>query len=99
MSRQIYVMRPSLDILFVEDSAGDALLTGQIIAELPFRVKLTIARDGVQALMILSDPSFRPSLIILDLSLPMISGHTVLEKNPQKDVPVVVFSASWSDVD
>src|SRR5205085_11140268 len=55
--------------------------------------------DGIQALMMLSNPSFRPSMIILDLSLPVISGHTVLEKNPQKNVPVVVFSASWSDVD
>lgn len=92
-------MKPSIDILFVEDSAGDALLTGQILAELPFRVRLTIARDGIQALMMLSDPSFRPSMIILDLSLPLISGHDVLERNPQKDIPIVVFSASWNDVD
>ena len=99
MSGQIYVMNPSIDILFVEDSAGDALLTGQIVAELPFRVKLTIARDGIQALMMLSDPSFRPSMIILDLSLPLVSGHQVLERNPQTDIPVVVFSASWNDVD
>ncbi len=99
MSGQIYVMKPSIDILFVEDSAGDALLTGQIVAELPFRVRLTIARDGIQALMMLSDPSFRPSMIILDLSLPLISGHDVLERNPRKDIPIVVFSASWNDVD
>lgn len=92
-------MKPSIDILFVEDSAGDALLTGQIVAELPFRVRLTIARDGIQALMMLSDPSFRPSMIILDLSLPLISGHDVLERNPRKDIPIVVFSASWNDVD
>lgn len=37
-------------ILFVEDSAGDALLTGQILAELRVPVKLTIARDVHQAL-------------------------------------------------
>ena len=92
-------MKPSIDILFVEDSAGDALLTGQIVAESPFRVKLHIARDGIQALTILSDRSFRPALIILDLSLPLVSGHQVLERNPQKDIAVVVFSASWNDVD
>jgi len=99
MSGQIYVMKPGIEILFVEDSAGDALLTSQIVAELPFRVKLTIARDGIQALMMLSDTSFRPSMIILDLSLPLISGNDVLQRNPRKDIPVVVFSASWNDVD
>jgi CheY-like chemotaxis protein len=88
------------EVLFVEDSAGDALLTGQIVAEYvrPPK-KLVIARDGIQALMMLSDPAFEPVLIILDLSLPMVSGLEVLERNPRKDIPVVIFSASFNDSD
>src|SRR5712672_4843769 len=99
MSGQIYVMKPGIEILFVEDSAGDALLTGQIVSELPFRVKLTIARDGIQALMMLSNPSFRLSMIILDLSLPVISGHTVLEKTRRKTFPLsflVHLGVTWT---
>ena len=82
------------EVLFVEDSAGDALLTQQILAEPALPVRLHIARDGEQALAMLRDERFRPAMIILDLSLPKVSGFEVLEQNPRKDIPVVIFSAS-----
>ena len=79
------------DILLVEDNRGDALVIIQVVAELPFRATLHIAQDGAEALSMLSDLSFEPSLIILDLSLPLISGHIVLERNPRKNAPVLIF--------
>ena len=82
------------EVLFVEDSAGDVLLTQQILAESALPVRLHIARDGEQALAMLADERFRPAMIILDLSLPKISGFEVLEQNPRRDIPVVIFSAS-----
>ena len=82
------------EVLFVEDSAGDALLTQQILAESALPIRLQIARDGEQALAMLRDERFRPAMIILDLSLPKVSGFEVLEQNPRKDIPVVIFSAS-----
>jgi CheY-like chemotaxis protein len=85
--------------LFVEDSTGDALLTTQILAESLLPVKLHIARDGAQALMVLSDRSFKPALIILDLNLPVLSGYDVLKRNPRKDIPVVIFTASMNPID
>jgi len=85
---------PQTEVLFVEDSAGDALLTRQILTESLPQIKLLIARDGEQALAMLADEAFRPAMIILDLSLPKLSGFEVLERNPRKDVPVVIFSAS-----
>jgi CheY-like chemotaxis protein len=81
-------------VLLIEDSAGDALLTGQIVAESSLPVKLVIARDGVQALVMLADPAFQPALISLDLNIPLISGHVVLERNQRKDIPIVIFSVS-----
>lgn len=42
----------------------------------------------------LRDERFRTAMIILDLSLPKVSGFEVLEQNPRKDIPVVIFSAS-----
>ena len=87
------------EVLFVEDSAGDALLTQQILAESALPVRLHIARDGEQALAMLRDERFRPAMIILDLSLPKVSGFEVLEQNPRKDIPVVVFSASMQTSD
>lgn len=85
---------PQTEVLFVEDSAGDALLTQQILAESALPVRLHIARDGEQALAMLRDERFRPVMVFLDLSLPKLSGFEVLEQNPRKDIPVVIFSAS-----
>jgi two-component system, chemotaxis family, response regulator Rcp1 len=88
------VESPPTQVLLIEDSAGDALLTSQIVTESPLPVKLVIARDGVQALVMLADPTFQPALIILDLNIPLVSGHVVLERNQRKDIPVVIFSVS-----
>ena len=88
-----------VQILLIEDSAGDALLTSQIVAESSIPIKLVIARDGAQALTMLEDASFQPALIILDLNIPLIPGHVVLERNQRKDIPVVVFSVSGDPSD
>jgi CheY-like chemotaxis protein len=86
-------------VLLVEDNVGDALLTGQALADCSPPVELTIARDGEQALRMLSERNYKPDLIILDLNIPKIPGHVVLERYPTKTTPVVVFSAYWNDVD
>jgi two-component system, chemotaxis family, response regulator Rcp1 len=85
-------MNPS-EVLLIEDNAGDALLIGQALAEGRVPVHLLIARDGEQALQILGEPDFKPDLIILDLNLPKISGHSVLA-SCVKSTAVVVFTAS-----
>ena len=89
----------SVQVLLVEDNAGDALLTGQALADCPIPVKLTIARDAEQALAMLSKRDYKPDLIILDLNLPKIPGHVLLQRYPAKKTHIVVFSAYWNDVD
>lgn len=42
----------------------------------------------------LATADFKPSLIILDLNMPRISGFTFLRRYQPKDIPVVVFSVS-----
>jgi len=83
------------EVLLVEDSVGDVLLTRQFLTELPIRLR--IARDGLQALLMLADPSFKPALVILDLNIPDISGHEVLARYHPKNPPVVVFTSSWNE--
>lgn len=89
----------TVDVLLVEDSAGDALMTAQTLPNCTVPVKLHVARDGEQALTMLSDPDFRPAMIILDLNLPKISGNALLKRIPRKEIPVVVFSSSWNEVE
>ena len=88
-----------VEILLVEDEAGDVLLTRQVLSERLTPINLRVARDGEQAVIMLSDPAFKPNLIILDLNIPKISGHQLLEQCKLGDVPVVVFSSSWNEAD
>jgi DNA-binding response OmpR family regulator len=83
------------EVLLVEDSVGDVLLTRQILTQMPIRLR--IARDGLQALLMLADPAFKPALVILDLNIPDISGHEVLARYHPSNPPVVVFTSSWND--
>lgn len=88
-----------MEILLVEDNAGDAVLIRQILADASVPVNLHIVRDGEQALTILSDADFQPGLIILDLNIPRISGSVLLERWKAQKTPVVVFSSSLNDAE
>src|ERR1700730_6280933 len=85
------------EVLLVEDSVGDVLLTRQILTEMPIRLR--IPRDGLQALLMLADPAFKPALVILDLNIPDISGHEVLARYHPQNPPVVVFTSSWNEAE
>jgi CheY-like chemotaxis protein len=89
-------MKP-VEVLLIEDNAGDTLLIGQILAECQLPVKLHVARDGEQALQMLADPNLKPSLIVLDLNIPKISGNALLKRYSSRQIPVVVFSSSWNE--
>jgi DNA-binding NtrC family response regulator len=88
-------MKP-VEVLLIEDNAGDTLLIGQILADCKLPVRLHIARDGEQALMMLADDHLKPALIVLDLNIPKISGNALLKRYKSRVVPVVVFSSSWN---
>jgi two-component system, chemotaxis family, response regulator Rcp1 len=87
------------EVLLVEDNAGDAFFIGQALADCRVPVHLHLARDGEQALQVLGEPDFKPDLIILDLNLPKVSGHSVLSLYRPKKTPIVVFTASETEAD
>ncbi|MGP0073605.1 MAG: response regulator [Bryobacteraceae bacterium] len=89
----------NVEILLVEDNAGDAVLIRQILAEASVPLNLHIARDGEQAMTMLRDALFRPDFIILDLNIPRITGVALLERWKSMDIPVVVFSSSLNDAE
>jgi len=87
-----------VEILLIEDNAGDILMVRQALADEQFPINLHVAMDGKQAVQILAAHHFQPDLVILDLNIPKISGLSVLECS-QSSVPVVVFSSSNSPQD
>ena len=70
-------MKP-VQILLVEDQAGDILLTRHVLAEQLVPIKVHVAMDGQQTVSMLADPAFLPDLIIRDLNIPRISGRELL---------------------
>lgn len=89
----------TIEVLLVEDEAGDALLASHVVVDCSSPVTLHYARDGEEALAMLANPDLALDLVILDLNIPKISGFTVLERRPAKEPPVVVFSSSWRGAD
>lgn len=97
-----------IEILLVEDNAGDVRLTIEALQEGRVLNRLHIARDGVDAMAFLRrQPPFadapRPHLILLDLNLPRKDGREVLAEvkgDPDlKAIPVVVLTTSRSEQD
>ena len=96
------VGRP-MEILLVEDNLEDAQLTIQALKTGEVQCRLTLVRDGDEAMRFLRlDGIFarapRPDLILLDMELPKKDGRQVLsEVRAEEDlqsVPVVVLTAS-----
>ena len=83
----------TIEVFLVEDNPADVLLVKVALSQVPF-LKLLVAKDGEQALKMLSSPDFQPQLIILDLNMPRVDGQTVLQQYQQKKIPIVIFSST-----
>ena len=95
-----------LTILLVEDNPRDVRLTQRAFAQAAMPHDLRVVRDGDEALAYLhreeqyKEPQLspRPDLILLDLNLPRMSGHELLEflKQDQRfrQIPIIVLTTS-----
>lgn len=97
-----------VEILLVEDNAGDVRLTREALKEGRIRNRLHVVSDGEHALRFLRKQDEyadapRPDLILLDLNLPRLDGREVLTdiKNDPllKQIPVVVLTSSRAEKD
>jgi len=91
-------------ILLVEDSAGDTELTRVAIQNAKITNGMISVTDGLAAIEFLRNPDNpRPNLILLDLNLPRMNGHEVLEilKNDDdlKKIPVCILTTSKAHLD
>ncbi len=95
-----------MEILLVEDGLVDARLAIGALQQCGFRHRLTLIRDGEEALeFIYRRGKFarapRPDLILLDLMLPKKSGLEVLDEvksdDELKGIPIVIMTASEAE--
>jgi chemotaxis family two-component system response regulator Rcp1 len=97
-----------VEILLIEDSQGDAELTRLALEEGTVPVRLVVVEDGEEGLRYLRregefKDAKRPSLILLDLNLPRLSGREVLAElktdRELASIPVLVLSSSAAEQD
>jgi two-component system, chemotaxis family, response regulator Rcp1 len=97
-----------IDILLVEDNAGDSRLALEALKESKLRNNLHIVTDGMEAMDFLYKRGKhtqvpRPDLILLDLNLPKKDGREVLAEikaDPElKRIPVVILTISKAEED
>ena len=97
-----------VEILLVEDNAGDARLAQEALNEAKVSNRITWMKDGVEALAFLRGEgeykgSIRPDVILLDLNLPKKDGREVLadikEDEELRCIPVVVLTVSEAEED
>lgn len=97
-----------VEILLVEDNAGDVRLTREALREGKVYNNLHWAKDGVEALEFLRREGNhadapRPDIILLDLNLPKKDGREVLavikSDDQLKQIPVVVLTTSKAEED
>ena len=100
-------VRP-IEVLLVEDNAGDVRLTIEAMREGKVLNNLNVASDGEEALAFLRREGMysvapRPDLILLDLNLPKKDGREVLAEikaDPDlRRIPVVVLTTSSAEED
>lgn len=106
------VSAPELEVLLIEDDENDILLTLHALRSENLANRIQVARDGEEALSILTDYERQivegqgevpPRLILMDLKLPKVDGLQLLrwiKSNPRMQyIPVVIMTSSREDVD
>jgi len=97
-----------IDILLVEDDAGDEMITREAFQQNKIANTLHVARDGAEGLDFLyrrgeHHNAPRPDLILLDLNLPKYDGQQILEilkTDPTlHHIPIVVLTTSSAQED
>lgn len=97
-----------IDILMVEDSPTDIMMTREAFAAHRLQNPLHVVTDGVAAMQFLRrEGKFamapRPGLIILDLNLPRKNGREVLAEIKAdaklKTIPVIILTTSKAQED
>ncbi|GAB2629132.1 response regulator [Belliella aquatica] len=95
-------------ILLVEDNEGDIFLTMDAFEESKLLTKISVVKNGADALDFLFQEgkykdALKPDIILLDINIPIYNGQEVLKKIKAdpilKKIPVIMLTTSSSEKD
>ena len=98
----------TVEILLVDDNIGDVVLTKEALKGANFTNRVSIARNGFEALDFLRHTGKfaeapTPDLILLDINMPLKNGCEVLEEirrdEELKLIPIVILTSSEAEDD
>lgn len=101
-------MKKRMKILIIEDNPGDVMLIMEALEDDDDVEVVDVMTNGEKAIEYLkkhdTQPDHkRPNLVLLDINLPKIDGHEVLQfiksHDITKELPVVMLSSSSADTD
>lgn len=100
-------MENTINILLVEDTPSDVRLTQEALKESCLKHTLNLTKNGIEAMQYLEELKEAdkplPDVILLDLNMPKMNGHQVLEsiKNDEilRSIPVILLTVSERDED
>ena len=85
-------------ILIVEDDIEDQIFFIEAITSIDHSYETVAVGNGAEALQHLNHTNTLPSIILLDLNMPLMNGYEFLEKvkkHPDLNhIPVVIFTTS-----
>jgi len=90
-------------ILYAEDDSDDFESVKEALNHVTDRQLLFHAKNGQEAVSFIENVTVLPSLIVLDLNMPVMDGKEVLQWLKQRDefknIPVMVFTTSSREDD
>lgn len=98
-------------VVMVDDDADDLFLAAEAIDNIAAEIDFRALTNGAELLDYLNrqgpfaapGAAPRPDLVLLDLNMPLMDGHTTLnvlrEQDEFRDIPVIIFSTSTAPTD
>jgi CheY-like chemotaxis protein len=90
-------------ILYAEDDSDDFESIKEVLDQLSDQHILLHAKNGQEAVSFIENTTVLPSLIVLDLNMPVMDGKEVLhwlkERDDYKNIRVMVFTTSSREED
>jgi len=102
------ITEQTIDILLVEDSPTDAMLTKHAFSKAKRVYRIHVVNDGIEAMAFLRRQNSyadapRPDLLLLDLNMPKMDGREVLAQIKADDglkaIPVLILTTSSAEED